>query len=82
MVEAIAVKERGWSMIKILTKKKQVKIIKQLIANGYIFEQKCDDFELLGKYIENEADIVYEIGGMNGIFLAQELRKNLRKRVE
>ena len=69
-------------MIKILTKKKQIKIIKQLIANGYIFEQKCDDFEFLDKYIENEADIAYEISGMNGIFLAQELRKDLRKKVE
>lgn len=69
-------------MIKILTKRKQIEILKQLIANGYIFEQNCDDFECFDKYIENEVDIVYEIGGMEGIFLAQELKKDLRKKVE
>lgn len=68
-------------MVRILTKKKQIKILKQLVANGYIFEQKCDDFECWDKYIENEADIAYAIGGMDGMFLAQELKKDLRKKV-
>lgn len=68
-------------MIKILTKKKLIKILKLIVANGYIFEQKCDDFECLDKYIQNEVDIAYEIGGMDGLFLAKELRKDIRKKV-
>lgn len=69
-------------MIRILTKKKQVAILKRLVANGYIFEKKCDDIECFEKYIENEADIAYAIGGMDGLFLAQELRKDLRRKVD
>lgn len=68
-------------MIKILTKKKLIKILKLLVANGYIFDQKCDDFECLDKYVQNEADIAYEIGGMDGLYLAQELMKDIRKKV-
>jgi hypothetical protein len=68
-------------MIKILTKKKLIKILKLLVANGYIFDQKCDDFECLDKYVQNEADITYEIGGIDGLYLAKELREAMRKKV-
>ena len=70
-------------MIRILTKKKQIKILKQLVANGYIFEQKCDDdIECYDKYIENEYDIAFDIGGMYGLALARGLQLDLRKKVE
>ena len=52
--------------MKILTRKKQDEIIKRLAANEIIAIPYLEP-ESFEKYIDNSANIVYDIGGIKGL---------------
>ena len=52
--------------MKILTRKKQDEILKRLAANE-IIAISCLKHECFEKFIDNSANIVYDIGGIKGM---------------
>ena len=52
--------------MKILTRKKQDEILKRLTANEIIAMQ-CLEIRCYEKFIDNSANIVYDIGGIKGM---------------
>ena len=52
--------------MKILTRKKQDEILKRMVANN-IIAIPCLEPESVEKFIDNSANIVYDIGGIKGL---------------
>lgn len=57
--------------MKIITKKKADEILKRITANEIIGIECIEDIEAHTKFIENNANIVYEVGGIKGIVKVQ-----------
>lgn len=57
--------------MKILTKKKIDEILKRITANEIIGIECIEDVELHNKFIENNADIAFYVGGINGMVKVQ-----------
>ena len=68
--------------MKILTRKKQDEIIKQICANEIIFLSQNKDIECMDKYFENSIKIAELVGGCDGaltyLFTMQEWLENKR----
>ena len=61
--------------MKIITKKKADEILKRIIANEIIGIEYIEDIEAHTKFSENNADIAFEIGGMEGMTKVQNTLK-------
>ena len=64
-----------WCRIKILSKKKCEEILKRIAANEIIGIKHIKDVEAHTKFIENNADIAFEIGGAKGMAKIQNTLK-------
>ena len=53
--------------MKIITKKKADEILKRITANEIIGIECIEDIEAHIKFIENNADIAFKVGGIKGI---------------
>ena len=53
--------------MKIITKKKADEILKRITANEIIGIECIEDIEAHTKFIENNANIVFEVGGIKGL---------------
>ena len=58
-------------IIKILTKKKADEILKRITANEIIGIEYIEDIEAHTKFLENNADIAFEICGIKGMTKVQ-----------
>ena len=61
--------------MKIITKKKADEILKRIAANEIIGIEDIKDIEAHTKFIENNADIAFEIGGVKGMTKIQNTLK-------
>ena len=61
--------------MKIITKKKADEILKRIIANEIIGIEYIEDIDAHTKFSENNADIAFEIGGMEGMTKVQNTLK-------
>ena len=61
--------------MKIITKKKADEILKRIAANEIIGIEHIKDVEAHTKFIENNADIAFEIGGVKGMTKIQNTLK-------
>lgn len=61
--------------MKIITKKKADEILKRIAANEIIGIEHIKDVEAHTKFIENNADIAFEIGGAKGMTKIQNTLK-------
>lgn len=53
--------------MKILTRKKQDKIIQRIIANQIIFDSQNKNLEFFEKYVDNSHQMAELVGGFNGV---------------
>ena len=65
--------------MKIITKKKADEILKRITANEIIGIECIEDIEAYTKFIENNANIAFEVGGIKGIL---KVRNTLERRLE
>ena len=65
--------------MKIITKKKADEILKRITANEIIGIECIEDIEAYTKFIENNADIAFEIGGIKGM---TKIKNTLKRRYQ
>ena len=65
--------------MKIITKKKADEILKRITANEIIGIECIEDIEAYTKFIENNADIAFEVGGIKGM---TKIQNTLRRRYQ
>lgn len=65
--------------MKIITKKKADEILKRLTANEIIGIECIKDVDAHTQFVENNADIVYEVGGIKGMM---KIQNTLRRRYQ
>lgn len=63
--------------MKIITKKKADEILKRLTANEIIAIECIKDVDAHTQFVENNADIAYEVGGIKGM---TKIQNTLRRR--
>ena len=61
--------------MKIITKKKADEILKRITANEIIGIEYIEDIGAHTKFIENNADIAFEVGGIKGMTKIQNTLK-------
>lgn len=64
--------------MKILTKNKQEEILKRLVANHIIYHKGNGDMECIEHFVENEAEIAFLVGGLEGM---SKVDNTIHKRV-
>ena len=67
--------------MKIITKKKADEILKRITENEIIGIECIEDIEAHTKFIENNANIVFEVGGIKGIVkVSNTLEQRLKRK--
>lgn len=65
--------------MKIITKKKADEILKRITANEIIGIECIDDIDAHTKFSENNANIAFEIGGIEGM---KKVQNTLKRRYQ
>jgi type III secretory pathway component EscV len=70
--------EKGATM-KILTKKKVDEILKRIAENDIIAVKSVGDFEAFEKHADNNAEVVFLVGGIRGLSKVKKILERYAK---